>query len=122
MVEKTDYSGTPPLNGHLYVTARNPGPMEPLYNGCTLGEHNFGCYIGVAFIEESQNVHLGPGFLAVTYRGGLYSGVAVKRGSTVYSGQALLGCSHSTSTRLPTAFQISGRTFQRDRKPIYLNL
>ncbi len=53
----------------------------------TLGEQHFGRYIGVAFIEAlfcTQTVHLGPGFLAVIqYRGGLYSGVAVKRVSTV---------------------------------------
>ncbi len=52
----------------------------------TLGEQKFGLYIGVAFIEGlfcTQSVHLGPGFLWPLYRGGLYSGVAVKRGSTV---------------------------------------
>ncbi len=43
----------------------------------TLGEQHFGRYIGVAFIEGLFIVHLGP--VAV----GLYSGVAVKRGSTV---------------------------------------
>ncbi len=51
----------------------------------TLGEQNFGCYIGVAFIEGlfcTQTVRLIPGFLAVIQR---WSGVAVKRGSTVYS-------------------------------------
>ncbi len=48
----------------------------------TLGEHNFGRYIGLAFIEVlfcTQIVHLGPGFLAVVH----YSGAAVKSGSTV---------------------------------------
>ncbi len=75
-------------------------------------EQHFGCFLGVAFIEGlfcTQTVHLGPGFLDFgrfigvafierlfctqtvhldlgpwpLYRGGLYSGVAVKRGSTV---------------------------------------
>ncbi len=51
----------------------------------TLGEQHFGHYIRVAFIEGlfcTQSVHLGPGSWPL-YRGGLYSGVAVKRGSTV---------------------------------------
>ncbi len=60
----------------------------------TIGEQHFGCYIGVAFIEGlfcTQTVHLGPGFLAVIQRC-LYSGVAVKRDSTVvpwYHGHVL---------------------------------
>ncbi len=56
-----------------------------LYIAATIGEQHFGCYIGVAFIEGlfcTQTVHLGPGFLAVIQRC-LYSGVAVKRDSTV---------------------------------------
>ncbi len=52
----------------------------------TLGEQHFGRYIGVAFIEGlfCTNCSFGtwvPGrYIAV----GLYSGVAVKRGSTVF--------------------------------------
>ncbi len=59
--------------------------MEPSI-AATLGEQHFGSYIGVAFIEGlfcTQTVHLGPGCLAVIITVGLYSGVAVKRGSTV---------------------------------------
>ncbi len=43
----------------------------------TLEEHNFGRYIGVAFIEGlfyTQTVHLGPGFLAVIQRRPLLRG------------------------------------------------
>ncbi len=61
--------------------------VEPLYSGHPW-EQNFGRYIGVAFIEGlfcTQIVHLGPWFLAIVYRGGFYSRVAVNRGSTVQS-------------------------------------
>ncbi len=43
----------------------------------TLGEHNFGRYIGVAFIEGlfcTQTVHLEPGCLAVIQRWPLFRG------------------------------------------------
>ncbi len=61
--------------------------VEPLYSGHLWGT-TFGPYTEVAFIEGlfcTQTVHLGPGCLAVISPGGLYSGVAVKRGSTVYT-------------------------------------
>ncbi len=48
----------------------------------TLGEQNFGRYIGVAFIEGlfcKQIVHLGPGDSWLLYRGGLYSGALIYR-------------------------------------------
>ena len=64
----------------------------------TLGEQHFGRYTGVAFIEGlfcTQTVCLGPGCLRGRYIAvGLYSGVAVKRGSTV------LGAKHSIIMRL----------------------
>ena len=47
------------------------------------GEQHFGRFIGVAFIEglfRTQFVYLVPGCCIAD---GLYSGVAVKRGSTV---------------------------------------
>ncbi len=51
----------------------------------TLGEQHFGHYIGVAFIEGLFCTSFGtwvPGrYIAV----GLYSGVAVKRGSTLHA-------------------------------------
>ncbi len=63
--------------------------VEPLYIAATLGDQHFGRYTEVAFIEGlfcTQTVHLGPGFLAVISQLALiYSGVAVKRGSTVKS-------------------------------------
>ncbi len=49
----------------------------------TFGEQHFGPYVEMAFIEGlfcTQTVHLGPGLYIVV---GLYSGVAVKRSSTV---------------------------------------
>ncbi len=59
--------------------------VEPLCSG-PLGELHFGHYnIRVAFIDGlfcTTNWDLG--FWPYIYRGGLYSGVAVKRGSSVY--------------------------------------
>ncbi len=57
--------------------------MEPLYSSHTWGT-NFGCYIGVAFIEGlfcTQTVHLGPGCLAVIHAevALIYSGMAKSR-------------------------------------------
>ncbi len=51
-----------------------------------LGEQHFGRYIGVAFIEGLFCTQLFIWDLGSwpLYRGGLYSGVAIKRGSTVY--------------------------------------
>ncbi len=49
----------------------------------TLGEQNFGRYIGVAFIEGlfcTQTVHMGPGFLAVIQRWPLFRGGRSVRG------------------------------------------
>ncbi len=50
----------------------------------TLGEQNFGRYIGVAFIEGlfCHKLFIWDLDSWPIYRGGLYSGVAVKRGST----------------------------------------
>ncbi len=58
------------------------------WNPChPCGEQHFGRYIGVALIDGlfcTQTVHLGPGCLHGRYIAvGLYSGVAVKRGSIV---------------------------------------
>ncbi len=53
----------------------------------TLGEEHVGHYIGVAFIEGLFCTQINCSFWDLDswplYRGGLYSGVAVKRGSTV---------------------------------------
>ncbi len=55
--------------------------VEPLDSGHPWGTTFWPLYtVGVAFIEGLFCTHLGPEFLAVI----LYSGVAVKRGSTVY--------------------------------------
>ncbi len=51
--------------------------VEPLYIAATLGEHSFGRYKWVAFIEGlfcTQTVRLGPGFLAVIQRWSLFRG------------------------------------------------